>query len=133
MRICINVRWGEHPVIEGNIDCSPDTCDTFNNKYIGCEIAMKRKDKSKHTIAGIVVPSTWDNKGNVTGVTIQAYDEKAYMVEHALPGEELLSHIHEKVEVDGKIRERINGSISIRVKSYRVMAEVAESQKLPTG
>jgi hypothetical protein len=86
---------------------------------------MKKKDKIINTIKGIVVPSTWDNQGNVTGVTIQAYDEKAYIVEHVQLGEELLNHIHEKVAVDGKIRERINGSISIHVKSYKVMAEVA--------
>jgi hypothetical protein len=94
---------------------------------------MKRKDKSKHTIAGIVVPGTWDHQGTVTGVTIQAYDEKAYLVEHTPLGKELLNHIHEKVEVAGKIRERINGNISISVKSYRVMADVAQSQKLTTG
>lgn len=94
---------------------------------------MKKKDKSKHAIAGIVVPGTWDHQGNVTGVTIQAYDEKVYIVEHTQLGKELLNYLHKKVEVFGKIRERINGSISIRVKSYRIMAEVAEGQKLPTG
>jgi hypothetical protein len=94
---------------------------------------MKKKEKSKNTIAGIVVPGTWDHQGNVTGVTIQAYDEKAYLVEHSQLGKELLSHIHEKVEVAGKIRERINGSISIRLRSYKVMAEDAEVQKLKTG
>ncbi len=99
----------------------------FNNIFCGCEIAMKRKVKSKHTIAGIVVPGTWDHNGNVTGVTIQAYDEKAYHVEHGQLGKELLNHIHEKVEVDGKIREKINGSVSICVKSYKVIAGVGGS------
>ncbi|MGD2270508.1 MAG: hypothetical protein PVI06_08925 [Desulfobacterales bacterium] len=94
---------------------------------------MKRKEKSKNTIAGIVVPGTWDHQGKVTGVIIQAYDEKAYLVEHSQLGNELLSHIHEKVEVAGKIRERINGSISIRLRSYKVMAKDAEFQKLKTG
>ena len=93
-------------------------------------MAMKKKDKIKKTIKGIVVPSTWDSQGKVIGVTIQAYDEKAYIVEHVQPGEELLHHIHDKVEIDGKIRERINGSISVRVKSYNLMAEVAESKKM---
>jgi co-chaperonin GroES (HSP10) len=88
---------------------------------------MKTKDKTKKTIKGIIVPSTWDNQGNVTGVTIQAYDEKAYLVEHVQPGDELLNHIHAKVEVDGKIRERINGIISVRVKSYSVMVGGVES------
>ena len=94
---------------------------------LNCDIDIKKKVKDKNTIKGIVVPSTWDDQGNVIGVTIQAYDEKAYIVEHVQPGEELLNHVHAKVEVDGKIRERINGSTSVRVKSYRVMAEAAES------
>ena len=85
------------------------------------KIIMKRKDKNKHTISGIVVPGTWDHQGNVTGIIIQAYDEKAYLVEHTQPGKELMNHIHDKVEVNGKIRERINGSISIGVKSFRVV------------
>ena len=87
---------------------------------------MKKKDKIKNIIKGIVVPSNWDNQGNVTGVTIQAYDETAYIVEHVQLGEELLNHIHAKVEVNGKIRERINGSTSVRVKSYSVMAGAVE-------
>jgi len=87
---------------------------------------MSRKNKYSTTIKGIVVPGTWDHHGNVTGVTIQGYDEKAYIVEHTQSGRGLMDHIHERVEVTGKIRERINGNISVNVKSYKVTADVAE-------
>ncbi len=84
---------------------------------------MTGKKKGKPTIEGIIIPSTWDDDGNVKGISIYANDEKEYLVEQNSSGKELLNHIHEAVEVIGKIRERLDGRLLIGVRSYRTIKE----------
>jgi len=89
------------------------------------ETTLVKKGKKKSSlplICGIIIPAQWDENGNVIGVTIHTEDEKAYIVEHTKTGEELLSHINQKVEAMGKIRERIDGSMLISVGSYLSLA-----------
>ena len=84
----------------------------------------KSKKKSiKPQIKGIIIPAKWDEKGSVTGVTIHTFDEKVYFVEHTRTGDELLGFIRKKVEVNGKIRERLDGSTIINVKQFNIIDE----------
>lgn len=82
-----------------------------------------KKRAGKSMIAGIIIPAKWDDNGKVTGVTIQTNDEKVYLVEQTKTGEELLRLIRQKVEVTGKIRERLDGSTLIRVHEYKTIDE----------
>lgn len=78
---------------------------------------MKKSKKSM--ISGIVIPAQWDADGKVITVTINANDEKVFIVEHTKIGNDLLNLIHKEVEVTGKIRERFDGKTSIGIKSYK--------------
>ena len=69
-------------------------------------------------IEGIIIPSNWDEEGNIRGVSLHTTDEKEYRVEYGRVGRELLAHIHDKVEATGKIRERLDGCLYINVRSY---------------
>jgi len=93
------------------------------------EAILVRKGKKKSNlplICGIIIPAQWDENGNVIGVTIHTNDEKAYFVEHTKKGEELLNYVNQKVEVRGKIRERMDGSVLISVGSYLSIENYAE-------
>ena len=72
---------------------------------------------------GIIIPAKWDDKGDITGVTIQTNDERVYLVEHNRTGDELLNFIRKKVEVRGRVRERLDGNTLISVQSYEIIAE----------
>ena len=74
-------------------------------------------------IEGIIIPSTWDEDGNIKGVSLHTFDEKEYRVEYGGVGRELLAHIHHKVAATGKIRERLDGRLYINVKSYMTLGE----------
>ncbi|MGB5748005.1 MAG: hypothetical protein WBM69_13545 [Desulfobacterales bacterium] len=74
--------------------------------------------KRMPTIKGIIIPSHWDEDGNIKEVSLHTSDEKEYRVEYGGVGKELLTHIHHKVEASGKIRERIDGRLYISVHSY---------------
>ncbi len=69
-------------------------------------------------IEGIIIPSNWDEDGNIKGVSLHTADEKEYRIEYGGVGQELLAHIHHKVAASGKIRERLDGRLYINVKSY---------------
>ena len=78
-------------------------------------------------ISGIVVPVQWGADGNVITVTIQTNDEKVLLVEHTKIGNGLLNLCQKKVEVTGKVRERLDGKTCIGIKSYKILDAQPES------
>lgn len=77
-------------------------------------------------IKGLIIPSNWDEKGNIKAVSLHTSDEKEYLVEFGGVGRELLAHIHHKVEATGKISERLDGRQYISVHSYSTLSEPEE-------
>ena len=75
-------------------------------------------------IEGIVIPSNWDEQGNIKQVALHTPDE--YRVEYGGVGKELLAHIHSRVEATGKIRERLDGRMYINVRSFLTVNDRSE-------
>ena len=86
-------------------------------------------EKSKPKIEGIIIPSSWDENGNIKGVSLHTSNETEYWVENSGVGRELLTHIHHKVEAIGKIRERLDGRMSISVRNYLRIEEPLEEKE----
>jgi hypothetical protein len=82
--------------------------------------------RSKLIIEGIIIPYNWDENGNIKGVSIHTSDEKEYRVQHSGVGRQLLAYIHHKVEVTGKIRERLDGRLYISIRSYLTIGETSD-------
>ena len=82
---------------------------------------MVKKHDHNQTISGIVVPSQWDETGNITGLTIQSFNEDEYFVEHRNTGKDLLRLLHQKVQVVGRVKERLDGRKSIRIQACELM------------
>ena len=59
-------------------------------------------------LKGVVIPAEGDAKGNVMGTAMSAWDEIEYHIENDHRGVKLLEHMHEEIEVDGKVQERRN-------------------------
>ena len=90
------------------------------------EAAMKRNEEDRLAkIAGLIVPADWDRQGNVTGVSISAFDEEEYMVQKQVKGAELIQHVRKDAEVVGWV-EVEHGKKKITVKHYRL-------RQYPTG
>ena len=78
------------------------------------------KASSKVTnIRGVVIPTAWDDQGNVTGIAISSHDENEYQVDHKGKGPELLLHIRKEVEAAGVVREE-EGKKIVRIRKYTV-------------
>ncbi len=79
----------------------------------------RNKEDSLATIAGVIIPADWDFHGNVTGVSISAFDEQEYLVKEQVKGAELLQHVRKHAEVVGWV-EVEQGKKKITVKHYRL-------------
>jgi hypothetical protein len=90
------------------------------------EAIMQGKDEDPPAkITGVIVPADWDRQGNVTGVSISAFDEQEYVVQKEAKGAELIEHVRKDAEVVGWV-EGERGKKKITVKHYRL-------RQYPTG
>jgi hypothetical protein len=80
------------------------------------------KKRGKLLIKGVVMPSSRDANGLAMGVSLHTPEEKQYLIQLNKLGKELLDLVHHKVEVTGKIRERLDGSKIIIISHYRRLA-----------
>ena len=65
----------------------------------------------------MIIPTDWDEHGNVVALAISSNDEKEYMVDKKGKGRELLGLIRKEVEVRGVITEE-DQKKTIRVSKY---------------
>jgi 5S rRNA maturation endonuclease (ribonuclease M5) len=77
-------------------------------------------------VKGVIIPTDWDEHGNVIALAISSNDEKEYMVDKKGKGKELLGLIRKEVEVRGVITEEDQKKI-IRVTKYS-LAEHSEPE-----
>ena len=82
---------------------------------------MESKGMHQQTVSGILIPEKWDDKNNVIGVSIQAFDENEYIVKSCLDEKDLFDFIKKKVKVTGKVFERSDGKFNIEVNHFEVM------------
>ena len=89
------------------------------------------KGPSKVTkIRGVIIPTAWDDQGNVTGIAISSHDENEYLVDHKGKGPELLFHIRKEVEASGLVREE-EGKKIVRIRKYTVKEGIAAADNYP--
>jgi co-chaperonin GroES (HSP10) len=82
---------------------------------------VKLKSIHQRTVSGILIPEKWDDKSNVIGVSIQAFDEYEYIVKSCLDDKDLFNFIKKKIKVAGKVFERSDGKFDIEVNRFEVM------------
>lgn len=80
---------------------------------------MNDRDRKQVIIRGLIVPSKWDDSGNVISLSIATFDEDEYLIEEDNVSEKIYNHIRETVEASGFVREE-GGVKRIKIKSFRV-------------
>lgn len=80
---------------------------------------MSNSDHKQITIRGLIVPSEWDDTGNVISISISAFNEDEYLVDKDSISKKLLSYMREGVEASGFVREEA-GIKRIKIKKYRL-------------
>jgi hypothetical protein len=80
----------------------------------------------------VIIPTAWDDHGNVIGIAISSHDENDYQVDHKGKGPELLPHIRKEVEATGIVREE-EGKKIIRIRKYTVRDAIDAGDIYPNG
>ena len=96
------------------------------------DLDMKKTKKTigrKIKLKGLVMPTGWDEKGNVSAVNISTHDEKDYPVLLNEKGKELLSIIRTPVKVTGSLRMEKTIKI-LNVEEYNIIEERHNSWNL---
>ena len=88
---------------------------------------MKKPRNKTTVVKGVIIPTDWDEHGNVVALAISSNDEKEYTVDKKGKGKELLGLIRKEVEVRGVITEEDQKKI-IRVSKYN-LAEHSELEE----
>jgi hypothetical protein len=84
----------------------------------------KKKNDTVSILQGIVLPSKWDKDGRVMRISLNTQDENEYIIDYSGKGKELLNHLRERIEVEGKILQRIGGAFYIKVNGYHCINEL---------
>lgn len=74
------------------------------------------------TIRGIIIASSWDEKGNVTTTAIATHDENEYVIDGQENGEKYLDLLRKEVEIKGWLREK-GGKKLIKIKTFRAVRQ----------
>ncbi len=74
-------------------------------------------------VKGLVIPAEWDGDGRVTAVAISSFDEGEYVPAKNRLADELLSLIHQRVNVSGRLMGGERGRHIIDITEYRVMMD----------
>jgi hypothetical protein len=74
-------------------------------------------------IKGIVIPIDWDPGGRVVAVAIATYDEGFYPVALHAKGPELIAHLRQTIQADGRIETR-DGHQTIRIDRYTLLGPI---------
>ncbi|MCG6910901.1 MAG: hypothetical protein LJE94_12350 [Deltaproteobacteria bacterium] len=84
---------------------------------------MKNKPKKSGSskLRGIVLPNQWDIDGKIKRIALNTHDEKEYIIDFSGKGKDLLNHLQQMIEVDGKILTRVGGGRYIKVSDYTVL------------
>jgi hypothetical protein len=79
----------------------------------------KKRAVSRNGIEGLIIPNKWDENGKVIGIAVHTDKEEVYVVAHNRMAGELLSQLHIKVRIEGKIMQRLDGNKLIHVKNFQ--------------
>jgi hypothetical protein len=57
-------------------------------------------------IEGIIIPVSWDAKGNVIGMAIATHKEEEYFIEDNGKASKLISYLRQEVKISGVLKDR---------------------------
>jgi|GEM_PF-648419 len=87
----------------------------------------KSKGKELITVRGVVTPSEWDMRDEVTAVTIYALDETEYVVSARPMVKRLMKYMDEEIEAHGYVTQDEYGSEVLVVADFAPL-DVAEGE-----
>jgi len=73
-------------------------------------------------LQGLILPTRWDERGNVIDIAISTFDEEEYHIDHDEIWQQLLSNLRLKVEVMGWTSQTADEK-RIKITSYTLLSK----------
>ncbi len=73
-------------------------------------------------IRGIIVPVSWDERGNVAGLGIETFDEDFFLIDNRSGIDELFELVQEAVELGGSLIRKSGKKIISVIEIRRIRA-----------
>ncbi|MGD8963707.1 MAG: hypothetical protein PVF29_19100 [Desulfobacterales bacterium] len=73
------------------------------------------------------MPSRWNEQGKPARIAIHTDDRKEYEIDFSGAGKELLDLTYQKVAIQGKLRQQLNGRSILCVRQYQVIKDACEN------
>jgi len=89
---------------------------------VGGWVELNRKRSASPAIEGIVVPSKRDEEGHPLRIALRSDGGTEYRIDFGGAGKELLTLVHQRVKVCGRLRQQLDGGETLIVRSYRLVA-----------
>jgi hypothetical protein len=85
------------------------------------DVEMRRKKAGEQRIRGIILPSEWDDDGEVMSIGVETPEGEDIYVFMDTMGEKLMSFIDHRVEVTGTV-EDVYGDLVLTVTGYTLLS-----------
>ena len=85
---------------------------------------IKTKGSANAILHGVILPSLWNEEGEVMRISLNTQDEDEYIIYYSGRGKELLNHLRENIEIEGKVLQRIGGALYVKVNSYHIINDM---------
>ena len=82
-----------------------------------------RRKTKKLTIEGIIIPADKNKKSKLNRISIRTPDGKEYLIDYSGVGKELVAFANRKVEINGELRQRLDGQTIISINTYKIFKE----------
>jgi hypothetical protein len=79
-------------------------------------------------IEGLIIPASWDNKGNVVDLAIATRDEEEYLITDKEQVAKLKQLLRQEVEIKGILRTK-EGKRIIKVKRFSKLENRSKTKK----
>ena len=86
-----------------------------------------KKTPGPPPIQGIIIPSRWNEQGKPARIAIHTDDRKEYEIDFSGAGKELLDLTYQKVTIEGKLRQQLNGRSILCVRQYQVIKDACDN------
>ena len=91
-------------------------------------LGVGKKRTVSPTITGIILPSKLDENGRPFRIVLRTDDRREYRIDFGGAGKELLTQLHQRVTVQGKLRQQLDGAETLIVRKFEVSPPNCEEQ-----
>ena len=79
---------------------------------------MKRNESTRAVLDGVIIPSSWDENGQVIAASLAADDDHDYLIENS---DKFIDLLGAEIQAEGMVSKSRRAQRSIRIKRFEII------------